>query len=197
VALYPSPEALDDLSAQVARLRLGELAAAGINVRLTARETYHVTLAFLGEVDEARLPDVATALGRAAEGWRVPARGPVTGEGGVATPRLRLAGGGRFGQDQSTVFWVGLRGDLVALRRLAATIRRELRRSRVSYDIRPYRPHLTLARPGDRATRAVVTADRETLGGHFGPSRPLTEMALVRSHLGPRPLHHRLATWPL
>ncbi|GAB2929910.1 RNA 2',3'-cyclic phosphodiesterase [Micromonospora polyrhachis] len=195
VALYPTPEAVDDLTAQVVRLRIGELAATGVNVRLTNRETYHVTLAFLGEVDDARLPDLETALDRAARGWRGPAGVPVTG--GDDLPRLRLAGGGRFGQDRSTVLWVGLRGDLVALRRLGAAVRRELRRVRVSYDVRPYRPHLTVARPGERATPALVEADRETLDGYFGPSWPMSEMVLVRSHLGYRSLHHRLASWPL
>ncbi|MEV4760963.1 2'-5' RNA ligase family protein [Micromonospora sp. NPDC049559] len=233
VAIHPSPEALDDLTAQVDRMRIGELAAAGVNVRLAARETCHVTLAFLGEVEEERLPDVEAALGRAAATWRRPPRRPrradarrpgrpgaaeapgdpfgpgtvvgpeVVGDGvGGATPepeppRLRLGGGGRFGRDRFTVLWVGLQGDVDALRALHGAVRRELRRARLPYDRRPYRPHLTLARPGDRLPREAVDADRDTLDGYLGPSWPVTEVVLMRSHLGPRPLYHRLAAWPV
>ncbi|GAB3154951.1 RNA 2',3'-cyclic phosphodiesterase [Micromonospora sonneratiae] len=203
VALYPPPEALDDILEQAGRLRIGELSASGVNVRLAARETYHVTLAFLGEVDEDRLGDVHDALGRAAERYRrLRARATRGVTGTVAapvdeTPRLRLGGGGRFGRGRFTVLWVGLQGEIAALRTLSTAIRRELKRARVPYDPRPYRPHLTLARPGDRAAREAIDADRDTLNDYLGPSWPLTEMVLVRSHLGPRPLYHHLGVWPL
>jgi 2'-5' RNA ligase len=187
VALYPPPEALDDIVGQVGRMRMGEIAASGVNVRLAARETYHLTLAFLGDVDDGRLPEVEAAVGRAAATWRRPA----------GALRLRLGGGGRFGRGRFTVLWVGVHGDLDALRELGAAIRRELKRARLPYDRRPYRPHLTLARPGDRLARDAVDADRRTLDGYLGPSWPVTEMVLVRSHLGPRPLYHRLAAWPV
>lgn len=187
VAVYPPPAALDDVLSQAARLRIGAAAASGINVRLAAREMLHLTLAFLGDVDEDRLPDVPAALERAVEGWRRTAR-PL---------RLRLGGGGRFGRDRFTILWVGVRGDVADLRTLHAAVRRELRRARLPYDHRPYRPHLTLARPGDRVDRAAVDADRETLHDYLGPSWPVSEIVLVRSHLGPRPRHEHLAAWPL
>jgi 2'-5' RNA ligase len=196
VALYPSPEALDDIIEQVGRLRIGEVAAAGTNVRLAARENCHVTLAFLGDVDDARLPDVQAALGAAAATWRRPA-GVAGAASGTGPPRLRLGGGGRFGRGRFTVLWVGLVGDIDALRAVSRATRRELRRGRLPYDRRPYRPHLTLARPGDRVPREALDADRDTLNGYLGPSWPATEMVLMRSHLGPRPIYHRLAAWPL
>lgn len=191
-AIYPPPEALDDLAGRAGRLRVGEAAAAGVNVRLTARENLHLTLAFLGDVEDARLTDVRSALARAASGWR---RGLPSG--GDAPLRLRLAGGGRFGRDAFTVLWVGVGGDVDALHALHAAVRQELRRGRLPQDSRPYRPHLTLARPGDRVDRAAVDADRDALHDYLGPSWPVTEIVLVRSHLGPRPLHHHLAAWSI
>ncbi|MEO3923969.1 2'-5' RNA ligase family protein [Micromonosporaceae bacterium B7E4] len=212
VAVYPPPEALDDIVAQTHRLRIGAAADTGINVRLTARSTLHVTVAFLGEVPDDRLHTVEEALSRAVELWHhPPARrrraaerraGPdePAGEPPQAqrrAPRLQLGGGGRFGRGRFTVLWVGLLGEVDALRRLAATVRRELRRSRIAFDSRPLRPHLTLARPGDRLDRESLDEDLRTLDGYLGPSWPATELVLVRSHLGPRPTYDRLAAWPI
>ncbi|MEQ4301625.1 2'-5' RNA ligase family protein [Plantactinospora sp. B6F1] len=212
VAVYPPPEALDDIVAQTRRLRIGAAADAGINVRLAARSNLHVTVAFLGEVPDDRLPAVAEALSRAVALWhhppvrrrrsaeRRPAPVERVGEPQCArqrAPRLQFGGGGRFGRGRFTVLWVGLLGEVDALRRLAATVRRELRRSKVPFDVRPLRPHLTLARPGDRLDRDSLDEDLRTLDGYLGPSWPATELVLVRSHLGPRPTYDRLATWPL
>lgn len=204
VAIYPPPEALDHLAAQVDRLRISQAAATGVNVRLAAREKQHLTVAFLGDVDGARLPDVASALERAAGGWRgvhPPGRSrPGTtspASDRAAPPRLQLGGGGRFGRGAFTVLWVGVRGDLTALHALHTAVRRELRRARLPYDRRPYRPHLTLARPGDRVERSWVDADRDTLNDYLGPFWPVPGMVLVRSELGPNPRYHELGAWPV
>lgn len=199
VAVYPPPEAVDDLIAQVGRLRIGEAAARGVNVRLTRRETMHVTLAFLGEVTETRLPAVCSALGQAARTWRRAAAtsGPEASPVQAGPPRVRLTGGGRFGRGRFTVLWTGLAGEVDALRAVSATIRRELKRARLPYDDKPFRPHLTIARPGDRVDQETVTFDLSVLAGYLGPTWPVTEMVLMRSHLGPRPTYDRLDAWPL
>ncbi|MFY1673554.1 2'-5' RNA ligase family protein [Plantactinospora sp. WMMB334] len=213
VAIYPPLEALDDVMAQARRLRTGAAADAGINVRLAARSNLHVTVAFLGEVPEDRLGTVREALSRAVELWHrppprrrrsrsrsgeeTPAAAEHPGPSGRPPPRFRLGGGGRFGRGRFTVLWVGLLGEVDALHRLAGTIRRELRRSRIPFDWKPLRPHLTLARPGDRLDRASLDEDLDLLDSYLGPSWPATELVLVRSHLGPRPTYDRLAAWPL
>lgn len=189
VAIYPPIDALDDLANRVDRLRVGRAAAAGVNTRVTARETYHVTLAFLGEVDDARLPEVEAALERAVAAWR-PSHS-------AASPLLWLAGGGRFGRGRFTLLWAGLRGDVLALGALGVAVRQELKGAGLPYDARPLRPHVTLARPGDRLDREAVDADRAALNDYAGPPWPLAEMVLMRSHLGPRPQYDRLAAWPL
>lgn len=188
VAVYPPPEAVDHLTAQVARLRVGVAAAAGINVRLADPAQAHVTLAFLGDVEADRLVDVESSLGLAAEWSR---------DGRAATPRLRLGGGGRFGQNRFTVLWVDVRGEVEALQVLARLIRSRLRNARLPHDVKPFRPHLTIARPGDRVPPEDVAADGETLHGYQGPAWPAAEMVLMRSHPGPRPTYDRLAAWPL
>jgi 2'-5' RNA ligase len=108
-----------------------------------------------------------------------------------------LAGGGRFGRGAFTVLWTGLDGDVEALRGLAGAARRSLKKARLPYDDRPWKPHLTIARPGDRLDRAAVDADRAALADYRGPTWPAAEMVLMRSHLGPRPSYDKLAAWPL
>lgn len=180
VAAYPPPAACDDLSARIDGLAVAKAHADGVDTRLARRETWHVTLAFLGEVADDRAPSAAEALGRAAVGP------PVT---------LRLAGGGRFGRGRFTVLWVGVEGD--GLDGLARRVRHELRKSKISYDDRPFRPHLTVARPGDELDRTVIEADRSDLAAYEGPSWPITEVRLIRSHLGPQPVYERIAGFPL
>jgi len=188
VAVYPPVEAVTHLGTRIAGLRVGAAAAAGIPVRLADPADLHLTLAFLGEVDAARLVEVFSALGLAAERFR---------DGRDASPRLRLGGGGLFGDGRRTVLWTDVRGDAEVLRILARLTRDRLRRAGLPYDEKPFRPHLTIARPGDRATRADLDADVATLDTYQGPEWPVTELALVRSTLGARPRYDRLATWPL
>ncbi|MCM0676271.1 RNA 2',3'-cyclic phosphodiesterase [Micromonospora phytophila] len=188
VAVHPPPEAVEHLRAQVERLRIGAASAAGINVRLADPAHAHLTLAFLGDVEADRLVEVESALGLAAEWSR---------DGRDATPRLRLGGGGRFGRGRFTVLWVDVRGDVEPLNVLARLIRSRLRHARLPHDERPFRPHLTVARPGDRVPPTDVAADVTALHAYEGPEWPAAEMALMRSHLGPRPSYDRVAAWPL
>ncbi|PZM97596.1 MAG: RNA 2',3'-cyclic phosphodiesterase, partial [Actinobacteria bacterium] len=104
---------------------------------------------------------------------------------------------GQFRPGKFPVPRPGLAGDVPALTTLAQAVRRELRRARLPYDRKPFRPHLTIARPGERVTADDVAADRALLADYRGPTWPVTEMVLVRSYLGPRPRYERLATWSL
>jgi 2'-5' RNA ligase len=153
----------------------------GVNTRLARRETWHVTLAFLGEVADDRASRATTALERIAAGWQ---RDP---------PELRLAGGGRFGRGRFTVLWVGVGGDQDELIRLGRLVRRELRHERLPVDDRQFKPHLTVARPADRVDRAAVDADRDTLAAYAGPAWRVSQVDLMRSYLGPVPRYERLA----
>ncbi|GAB1691944.1 RNA 2',3'-cyclic phosphodiesterase [Krasilnikovia sp. M28-CT-15] len=188
MAAYPPPEVCDDLARRIEGLRVTAAAQRGVNTRLARRETWHVTLAFLGEVADERAPAVSGALHRAADVWRA---------AGSGAPRLCLAGGGRFGRGRFTVLWVGVDGDTDAVQRLSKQVRRELKHDRLPFDERPFKPHLTVARPGEKLDSAEVAADREDLAGYRGPQWPLDSIVLVRSHLGPQPRYDQLSTWPL
>lgn len=186
VAAYPPRQACEHLGETVDALAIGRAAAAGINARLAGRENWHVTLAFLGDVPDERQADVSSALDRAVSAWRA---GRADG-----LPRLWLGGGGRFGRGRFTVLWVGLGGEVAEIAALSKAIRRDLKRTRLPFDAKPFRPHLTLARPGDRVD---VAGDVTALHTYEGPEWTLDEVRLMRSYPGPKPRYDRLATWRL
>ncbi len=212
VAAYPPPAARDHLAAVLPTLAVGQPAAPGRSLRLVAPELWHLTLAFLGEVPDDRQGVTEQAVAAAVADHAVAdhaaadhaAAGPAAGAPGAggqppaAAPlTLRIAGGGRFGRGRFTVVWAGVEGDVGGLRALAATIRRRLRRARLPCDPKPLRPHLTIARPGDRLPRETVDADVGRLAGYEGPPWTVGEVCLVRSRLGPNPVHATIGAWRL
>lgn len=189
VAIFPPASAVADLKSTVDGTHLGKASAAGRAVRLDPPELWHVTLAFLGEVAPAKVPEIAAVLGSVAGAW--------TREHATRPP-LRLADGGRFGSGPSTVVWAGLHGDSMSLRDLAGRVNTELSGAGLmARDARPYRPHLTLARCGDRLSADEIAADLATLRAYAGPSWTVNELVLVSSVLGPPRRYDRLHTWDL
>jgi 2'-5' RNA ligase len=182
VAVDPPAEAVAHLGPFVDGLEVSRANAPGRSTRVAARDRWHITLAFLGDVPTERVDAAADAVRAAGAAW---SGGPI---------EISVAGGGMFGRGPGTVLWAGLAGDVPALRALATDLRRTLRRARLPHDDRPPRPHLTLARPGARLEREVIRADVATLSGYAGPAWRVTEMRLVRSQLGPDPVHTTVAT---
>ncbi len=168
VAAYPPPAAVEHLAAAI-----GELHVVRVAARVSRVDTWHVTLAFLGEVPAERLPVAADAVSLAAQ---------------VTAPlRLRVAGGGSFGRGRTSVLWAGLAGAVPELVELAGATRRALGRARLPYDRKPVRPHLTLARPGERVPGEQLAQDVAVLDGYRGPEWTLDRILLVSSELGPVP----------
>jgi len=182
VAAYPPEQAVADLEKVLGTLAIGRPPAPGRSLRLVPAERLHLTLAFLGDVPDQRLGAVQEALAVAAVG---------------PAPEVSLAGGGRFGRGRFTTVWIGVRGDTDRLTELAGTVRTGLRRARLPYDRKPMKPHVTLARPGDRLSAAEVAADLRTLDAYAGPQWTVGAIELVRSHLGPQIRYERLARYDL
>lgn len=189
VAIFPPEAAVAHLRSTVDAMLVGQAMAAGRSVRLDPPELWHVTLAFLGEVAEERVPEVESVLGSVAEAWRR--------EQATRTP-LSVAGGGRFGSGPSTILWAGLHGDSTSMRDLAARVSNELSSAGLmEMDSRPYRPHLTLARCGDRLADDEIGADLATLQAYAGPRWMVGELVLVCSVAGPPRRYDRLKSWDL
>ncbi|MCE0761307.1 RNA 2',3'-cyclic phosphodiesterase [Pseudonocardia kujensis] len=171
VALVPPPEAVAELVDAVATVRGDHR-----GVRWTPPEQWHLTLAFLGEVDGATLDGVAAGLAAVA------AR--------AAPVELALAGAGRFGE---RVLWTGFVGDTDALAALAAGVAAAARAAGVALEDRAFRAHLTLARGRGSVSRLGPAV--RALSGFAGRPWRAETLRLVRSRPGPR--YDDLATWPL
>ncbi|HEX4943769.1 MAG TPA: RNA 2',3'-cyclic phosphodiesterase [Usitatibacteraceae bacterium] len=129
----------------------------------------HITLVFLGEVDPARI----AALCAAAEGVR----------SGAFTLGLDRIGAFR----KTGVAWAGCRQPPAELLSLQAGLERRIAAAGFSPDIRPFAPHLTLAR---RVRDPAGPADVEAV------SWRVKAFALVESARGGGG-YRTLAEWPL
>ena len=174
VALIPPEPVLEEIASVFAPYqdRWPEL-------RWTRRDTWHVTLAFYGEVDDRTADRLAPRLERAAA--RHPRR------------EMAFAGAGAFPRAGSArTLWTGTRTDL---RRLADSCSAAGRREGVDTDHdQRFRAHLTVARtraPLD--LRPVV----EDLATYEGTPWTAGEIDLVRSHLGGEVRYESLGRWPL
>lgn len=91
-------------------------------------EQYHLTLRFIGDVDEAAARDIDAELGLV-----------------VAAPfGIALSGVGSFGGREPTALWAGV-SDSAPLIRLAGACESAVRRAGLAAENRRYRPHVTLA----------------------------------------------------
>ncbi|MES2643156.1 MAG: RNA 2',3'-cyclic phosphodiesterase [Myxococcota bacterium] len=140
----PLPEpALDAVAEALAPIRNARAGAPGIG--WTRRTHLHLTLRFLGEVEEARVE----AVGDAVAPWvhRLP------------PPPVRLVGGGAFPDARRPkVLWIGAEA---ALGSLVSAMEGGLARLGFAPEERPFVPHLTVGRVRDGRADRVVDALRE------------------------------------
>lgn len=125
IALELPTDFADDVAAMARRL------SASLEGRFLDRSTYHLTLAFLGDIDDAEAARAMDALDAAcADAAPVP---------------LAPDGLGKFGRPADATLWLGLAPD-PALLALAERVREELAARDLPFDPKPFRPHITLGR---------------------------------------------------
>ena len=139
-------------------------------MRWVDTETTHVTLHFFAELPPDRVEAVTQAVTDPAAG--------------VAPFPVLLGGFGSFpGGARARVLWLGLAEESEPLLQLAELVHSAVAGSGFEVDRRPFRPHITLGRPGPRfdfaawkrelampSSLPVFTADQvvlyESRGGH-------------------------------
>jgi 2'-5' RNA ligase len=169
VALSPDPATRERLAAAAAALRVALGPAAG-DLRFVAPQALHLTLRFLGDVDEGRLAAVTGAV-RAAAALVPPLLLEVRGAGAFPDARRPRA------------VWLAVQGDLASLGRLAAGLDARLAGAGFPPERLPLRPHLTVARARGRRRPAGLAL---ALAGAAPGSIPwaVREVTLLESHLG-------------
>ncbi len=130
---------------QAVRIRLSLLQGGVPGARWSPPENLHLTLRFIGEVDEATANDIDDVL----SALHVPAF------------ELTLKGAGEFGGRDPHALWVGVALN-EPLMRLAAKIESGLQRMGLAAETRKFSPHVTLARLRDAPLMKV----REFLAAH-------------------------------
>jgi len=160
---------------------LGELRTAIPGARWVAAEQIHLTLAFLGEVDE----DTAGRL--------------IAGLARIQTNafELGLTGTGCFpNRQRPRVVWVGVKAE-TRLLELAAAVHDTVLACGIAQEERPFSPHLTLARlkfPASRELGAFLDQQQEL---NFKPFS-VKEFTLFQSRLTQQgALHIPLKNFPL
>jgi 2'-5' RNA ligase len=142
--------------------------------RWLPEENFHLTLAFIGEVDRHGLDEIALALG------------------GLAAPRfdLRLKGCGFFGDKKPRALWVGAEAN-PQLAHLQSKVGVSLTRAGFALEKRKFTPHVTLAYLSGVAPEAAAAYC--AVNGLFsaGPF-PVGEFHLFESHLGSEAAHYEI-----
>ncbi len=121
-----------EIKGRLTELQRG-LRNSGVDASWPRPEGIHLTLKFLGEVPEAKLPEIMGILRSAAQGTGV--------------FRLEAAGAGAFPNAKAArVVWVGLSGDVDKLNRLQDAVEKAMADIGFAREDRKFTPHLTLGR---------------------------------------------------
>jgi 2'-5' RNA ligase len=130
----------------------------------------HVTLKFIGNVSDDRLPEIDDALAAVAK---------------PSLLRLEFRSLGFFPNDRRpSVMWVGIAvpHELTAL---AASIDASLVPCAVARETRPFAPHLTLARVREPRLSPALRTQADRLRDHSFGSQSVTSFQLMESKLKP------------
>jgi 2'-5' RNA ligase len=186
IAVELAPTLIQSLTRRIQYLR-----SISPSVRWVDPASLHLTLSFLGDLDNVQLASATEAARTAAAGSR-----PF---------RLALGNLGFFGTPaRPTVVWAGVAGDLSKLHRLHADLTQAQSRYNLpDQDHRPFSPHLTLARLGrSPAEPDEVSRLLAALASSHQPSTQsamlVEQLSVMKSQLArPHAIYTRLAACPL
>ena len=166
LAVDPNPEIIAQFEQTIAQLRL-----VAPHARWVRAEKLHVTLVFLGDVEQAQIATIRDIMHSV-----VALHDPF---------QLRFAHGGSFGETKHPrVLWAGIGGDMMALRALQKTLADKLEPLGFKPEHREYAPHLTLARSADpRGDESLVDCRNKLAERTFGETL-IREVVLYESVQG-------------
>ena len=122
----------EDVLSELPRVQ-DRLRRSGVEASWVRPGGIHLTLKFLGEVDESQQGEIFDALQKAAAG--------------ISRFRIAVAGAGAFPNSRNArVIWIGITGDLAPLATLHAAIEEAMAGLGFKREDRKFTPHLTLAR---------------------------------------------------
>lgn len=182
--LFVSIDVPDELADAVAELQ--EAFAGADGLRFTDPGSVHVTLKFLGEVEEKRLSELTSAIETAIE------------EAGVSAFETEFGGLGVFPSlEYISVVWFGVREGASEMTRLHEAIERRTVELGFEPESHEFTPHVTLARMdhagGKELVQRLVRERDPTIG-----RTTVEEVRLTESELGPDgPTYSTIERFPL
>jgi 2'-5' RNA ligase len=147
-------------------------------------EKAHITLKFLGNIEQRRVEDVTSALARAASDI-----GRFSVEMGEA--------GAFYSRGKPHVLWLGVADQTGELARLYSALERELDGIGFPKEKRPFHPHITIARLKKPDGAKQLASEHKALG--FEPVElAVSEVLLIESKMGAGgSTYQTLSTQPL
>lgn len=169
VRTFIAIEIPDSLSEQIADLQ-EQLKKHNERIKWTRPESIHLTLKFLGDVEENRIDDLAQKLQEGASQFQT-FKCPIKNVGAFPNPR------------RPRVVWVGMEDTDGTLVRLAQNVDDALNSLGFSKENRKFKPHLTIG----RVKAAVSRAFTESIQNTEFQSDPIeiSEIVIMRSDLKP------------
>ena len=142
-------------------------------IRTSPPEQIHITLRFIGDVDESKVDRVEDCVRRATEGMK-----PF---------EVTVAGTGAFpNRGRPSVVWIGASPEK-PLAELADRIGRNLESAGIRFDSKPFKSHVTIGRCREKVDLEKFFAEfSETEFSRFTCS----EILVMKSVLGPRGARH-------
>ena len=161
----------DERKAEISGIQ-ERMKTAGADLSWTRQEGMHLTLKFLGEVEEKRIPKIERSLDMAVDG--------------ITTFTLSVSGMGIFPDLRSPrVVWIGLKEEGNNLIKLHKGVEEELKKIGFPSEERRFTPHITLGRI--RSNRNIekllklIDAEKGIDTGGF----EVSEIHLIKSELKP------------
>jgi 2'-5' RNA ligase len=179
VGIALPPQARAALASCLSAPRVRALAPA--RLRWLPPENWHLTLQFLGAVQEDRVAALQTACQRAAQG--------------CAPFEIELSGMGAFGSPRrARIVWVGVTRGHAEVAALAEALCAQTEPLGFAREQRAFRAHATLARLKTPARVESLLAAIELPK----VAMPVSELTLFRSHTSSEGARYEpLASWPL
>lgn len=145
----------------------------GLHVRWTALDRIHLTVVFMGHVQERDVAFVSEAARRVCSRYS-PFNAAINGTGIFGSPR------------SPRVLWAGLTGETKRMAEFQKELLRALEPAGVTDDGRPFKPHLTLGRfRGGNPDRAELETLLKTFRDMRSDEGRLDELVLFKSDLTP------------
>ncbi len=177
VRLFVAIEIPSGIKFQITQV-VSQLRAARPDVKWELPEKLHVTLTFLGEVDEEMLPQIVLLLEGVAER--------------TFPFSIRIAGSGFFpDKHDPRIIWVGIEDVEHKLEPLVESLETELASIGFEREEKEFHPHVTIGRIKTRKNLESLHRTIQSVTFESQPTR-ITEIVLIKSELRPEGSVHTI-----